>query len=162
MLEHGLQEIDVETKNSWRVGRRHEWQVIGPDSLFPKTTIIAPKKQNKNKLFSKEMQLQLPLLSRGLKLSNSKPGSIVRVFTFLWNGYYQWLSGIELFRRCPFFQLLVPELIHFSLLGKRSRVINCHATCGHRDMPIFISIVYALDTDTMVVDSKCATLPHES
>jgi hypothetical protein len=37
---------------------------------------------SKNELFSQEMHLKIPLLSRGLKLSNSKPGCRVSALHF--------------------------------------------------------------------------------
>jgi hypothetical protein len=36
----------------------------------------------KNEPFSQEMHLKIPLLSRGLKMSNSKPGCIVSALHF--------------------------------------------------------------------------------
>jgi hypothetical protein len=38
--------------------------------------------KNKNELFSQEMHLKIQLLSRGLKLSNSKPGCRVSALHF--------------------------------------------------------------------------------
>jgi hypothetical protein len=65
------------------------------DSLFQKTPIIAPKKK-KNEPFSQEKHLKIPLLSRGLKMSYSKPVVESELFTSLYNRYHLWLLDIEL------------------------------------------------------------------
>ncbi len=41
-----------------------------------------------------------------------------------------------------FFQLLITGSTPFSLLDTKSRVWDCHATCGHRKKTIFTFIVY--------------------
>jgi hypothetical protein len=109
--------------------------LIGFDPLFQKTSIINPKTEP----FSQEMDLKIPLSSRGLKLSNSKPGCKVSAFNFFAN----YMPPIAFSHhaqsdKCFFdFQLLIPRFSFVSLL----EVLNCHATCRHQKTTIFTSIV---------------------
>jgi hypothetical protein len=64
--------IDCKCDGIRKVGdlKRRDWcHLIGRDSLFQKTLIITPHKKKK---FSQEKQFKAQLLSRGLKLPNSK------------------------------------------------------------------------------------------
>ncbi len=64
---------------TWRVKSRHWCHEKRLDSLFQKTPIITPKK---NEPFSQEMHMKIPLLSRGLKLMSSKAGCKVSALHF--------------------------------------------------------------------------------
>ncbi len=68
------------------------------------------------------MHLKIVLLSRGLKLSNSKPGCRAQLFTSFWNRYQQLLSDIELIQTSALISFVVPRLTPVSLL---------ESECGH-------------------------------
>ncbi len=91
------------------------------------------------------MHLKIPILTCGLKLSNSKQGFRVSAFHFLWNRYYQWLSDIEIIHEVlssAFYSRINPSFT----AGKRIGVWNCHETRIHRKTDhIFTSVVYALN-----------------
>jgi hypothetical protein len=52
--------------------------------------------EKKDDMFSQEMHLKIPLLSRGLKLSISEPSRGVQVLHCMCNWYHQRLSETEL------------------------------------------------------------------
>jgi hypothetical protein len=85
----------------------------------------------KNEPFSQDMHLKIPILSRGLKLSNSKPGCKVSVLHFFWeieitNGF---LTS-SLFGKVPSSAFYSRINLCFTA-RKRIGVWNCHETHRH-------------------------------
>ncbi len=86
--------------------------------------------------------MKIPLLSRGLKLSNNKPRVVeFQLFTSLFNRHHQRLSDIEFIQKKAF-STSYSRINPCFTAGKRTGVVNCHATLGHRKTTIYISIVY--------------------
>ncbi len=70
----------VKIENSWQVKKMNWCHEIGLDS---RASFGKPRSSpSKNEPLSQEMHLKIPLLSQGLKLSNSKPGCRVSALHF--------------------------------------------------------------------------------
>ncbi len=136
-----------DSKKSSRVKMQNSCHLlIGLDNSFRKPWTSPPK----NEQFSQEMHLKIPLLSRGLRLSGSKPSSRVSVIDFY---VKQILSGFltsSSFRKVLFsasYSRINPCLI----AGERIGVWNRHATCRHRKTTVFTSLVYDCSINNFVL-----------
>jgi hypothetical protein len=116
--------------------RNYLCHYTGLESLTPSYFRKSWSSPRKNEPFSQEMRLEIPHLSRGLKLSNSKPrfrGSDLHFFVKTYFVcFFQWLPGIELIQISAFFaasNTMIPG------------VWNCHATPGHRKTSIYVYVV---------------------
>ncbi len=138
-MRHGQKKKKSAQVESWEAKLV---QYIALDSIFQN----APPE--KKEPLSQEMHLKIQLLSRGLKLSNSKPCCRVSALYF-----FILLMPPMSFRhkahsdKC-FFKLFFYSRINPCFTAWRQRgVWNCHETCKYRKPTIFISIVYALHSD---------------
>ncbi len=127
--------MDVETEKSWRLKRRHWCRLIGLNFLFRKTPIITSKERT----VQPGNAFEDTALSRGLKLSNSKPGCRVSALHLFVKkmpptAFWHWAHS----DMC-FFQLLIPGLTSVSQQENESG---------------FEIVTQLVDTDTQLVDTE--------
>ncbi len=106
-----------------------------------------PKKKKTKKKpepFSQEMHLKIPLSSRGLRLSNSKPGCRVSALCL----FVKEIPPMAFWHRAQsdkcFFQLLIPELTPVSLLESKSG-FEIFTQLADTKATIFKAAVYGYD-----------------
>ncbi len=75
-----------------------------------------------------------------------------QLFAFLWDGYHQRLSDLELNQINAFFQLLFPGSTLVSLLESKSGIWYCQVTWEHWKTTIFTSIAYGFHWGKLVQD----------